>query len=67
MATGDVLIHQDGALTAGAAVEGGGYDFENVFAPVAPMIRAADLAISHLETPVAAPGGPFRGYPRFVA
>ncbi|MDK3258421.1 CapA family protein [Blastococcus capsensis] len=67
VATGDVLIHQDGALTAGAAVEGGGYDFENVFAPVAPMIRAADLAICHLETPVAAPGGPFRGYPRFVA
>lgn len=31
------------------------------------MIWAADLAICHLETPVAAPGGPFRGYPRFAA
>src|SRR4029453_9134481 len=32
----------------------------------APMIGAADLAICHLETPVAPPGGPFRGYPSFA-
>jgi poly-gamma-glutamate synthesis protein (capsule biosynthesis protein) len=30
------------------------------------MIRAADLAICHLETPVAPPGGPYRGYPSFA-
>lgn len=36
VATGDISIHQGGALTTGAAVEGGGYDFEDVFAPVAP-------------------------------
>jgi poly-gamma-glutamate synthesis protein (capsule biosynthesis protein) len=66
VATGDVLIHQDGALTGGADRGGGGYDFTDVLAPVAPVLRAADLAICHLETPVAPPGGPFRGYPSFA-
>jgi poly-gamma-glutamate synthesis protein (capsule biosynthesis protein) len=66
VATGDVLIHQDGALTGGADRGGGGYDFTDVLAPVAPTLRAADVAICHLETPVAPPGGPFRGYPSFA-
>jgi poly-gamma-glutamate capsule biosynthesis protein CapA/YwtB (metallophosphatase superfamily) len=30
------------------------------------VIEAADVAICHLETPVAAPGGPYRGYPSFA-
>jgi poly-gamma-glutamate capsule biosynthesis protein CapA/YwtB (metallophosphatase superfamily) len=68
-ATGDVLIHQDGHLVAGAAAAGRAhgvdYDFSGVFAPVAPIISAADLAICHLETPLAPPGGPFEGYPTF--
>ncbi|WP_245161011.1 CapA family protein [Blastococcus sp. CT_GayMR16] len=29
-------------------------------------MEAADLAICHLETPVAPPGGPYRGYPSFA-
>lgn len=65
VATGDVLVHQGGALTAGAA-RGGGYDFSGVLAPVAPVLRAADLAVCHLETPVAPRGGPYRGYPSFA-
>jgi poly-gamma-glutamate synthesis protein (capsule biosynthesis protein) len=65
VATGDVLIHQDLALTAGALQDDGSYDFSGVLAPVAPLIEAADLAICHLETPVAPAGGPYRGYPRF--
>lgn len=69
VATGDVLLHQDGPLTRGAAVagraKGTGYDFSGVFAPVAHLIKAADLAICHLETPVAEVAGPFRGYPLF--
>lgn len=65
LATGDVLIHQDLELTAGARLPDGGYDFSGVLAPVAPIVRAADVAICHLETPVAPPGGPFRGYPSF--
>ena len=66
VATGDVLIHQDRALTAGARQPDGSYDFSGVLAPVAPLIEAADLAICHFETPVAPPGGPYRGYPSFA-
>ncbi len=69
VATGDVLIHQGGALVAGAAAgaaQGVGYDFSGVFADVAPVIGGADLAICHLETPVAPPRGPFEGYPTFA-
>jgi poly-gamma-glutamate synthesis protein (capsule biosynthesis protein) len=66
VATGDVLIHQDRALTAGARQDDGSYDFTEVLAGVAPLISAADLAICHLETPVAPPGGPYRGYPSFA-
>ena len=61
-----MLIHQDRALTAGALQDDGSYDFSAVLAPVAPLIGAADLAICHLETPVAPPGGPYRGYPSFA-
>lgn len=66
MATGDVLVHQGRALTAGAGQPDGSYDFSGVLAPVAPLIEAADLAICHLETPVAPAGGPYRGYPSFA-
>jgi len=69
LASGDVLIHQHGRLVAGAAragqANGTGYDFTPALAPVAPTVQAADLAICHLETPVAEPGGPFTGYPSF--
>jgi poly-gamma-glutamate capsule biosynthesis protein CapA/YwtB (metallophosphatase superfamily) len=66
VATGDVLVHQDRALTAGARQPDGSYDFSEVFARVAGIIGDADLAICHLETPVAPAGGPYRGYPSFA-
>ncbi len=66
VATGDVLVHQDRALTRGALQADGSYDFSAVLAPVAPLIGSADLAICHLETPVAPEGGPYRGYPSFA-
>jgi poly-gamma-glutamate synthesis protein (capsule biosynthesis protein) len=70
VATGDVLIHQGGALVQGAAAagraQGVDYDFSGVFAAVAPVIGGADLAICHLETPLAPPEGPFEGYPIFA-
>jgi poly-gamma-glutamate synthesis protein (capsule biosynthesis protein) len=66
VATGDVLIHQDLELTAGARRDDGSYDFSSVLAPVAPLIHDADLAICHFETPVAPRGGPYRGYPSFA-
>ena len=66
VATGDVLVHQGLELTPGARRPDGSYDFSSVLAPVAPLIRDADLAICHLETPVAPRGGPYRGYPSFA-
>ncbi|MQA36458.1 CapA family protein, partial [Modestobacter roseus] len=57
VATGDVLVHQGRALTRGAQQPDGSWDFSAVFAPVAPVIEQADLAICHLETPVAPVGG----------
>jgi poly-gamma-glutamate synthesis protein (capsule biosynthesis protein) len=69
VATGDVLLHQKSPLIKGAAAAGRAhgteFDFSGVFANIAPVIQAADLAICHLETPLAEPGGPFRGYPSF--
>ena len=66
VATGDVLLHQRGLLVRGSARDGGEYDFSGVFAPLAGVTRGADLAICHLETPVASRGGPYRGYPSFA-
>lgn len=66
VATGDVLVHQGRALTSGAQQPDGSWDFSAVFAGVAPVLQAADLAICHLETPVAPVGGPYSGYPSFA-
>lgn len=66
VATGDVLIHPE--LTDQASVDGGGRrDFRQILAGVRPAVSAADLAICHLETPLASPDGPFKGYPDFSA
>lgn len=65
-ATGDVLIHP--ALTDQAVADGGGRrDYRPLLAGIRHDISAADLAICHLETPLAPEEGPFRGYPEFSA
>ena len=67
VATGDVLIHQDLQLDRGGPPAGRvATTSSRVLAPVAPIIRGADLAICHFETPVAPLGGPYRGYPSFA-
>ena len=66
LASGDVLIHP--ALTEQALADGGGeHDFTVLFAGVAPAVQLADLAICHLEVPLAGEDGPFQGYPLFYA
>jgi hypothetical protein len=68
VATGDVLLHpglwtqarQDAKLTGH-----GPMDFAPMLAGVRPYVASADLAICHLETPLAGATGPFRGYPDF--
>lgn len=70
VAAGDLLVHE--ALTAQAAADArasgvAGHDFTKVLEAVAPVISSADLAICHMEQPLAKPEGPFTGYPLFSA
>lgn len=64
VAAGDILIHP--ALTEQALSDGGGRrDYSAMLAGIKPIIEQADLAICHLETPIAPAAGPFKGYPQF--
>lgn len=71
--TGDVLIHpelvdqarQDGA--AGSPTARDGLDFLPMLSGQQPWVSGADLAICHLEIPLAPPDGPFEGWPEFSA
>jgi len=66
LATGDVLIHP--RLTEQAERDGGGErDYRPLFAGVKPLVEGADLALCHLEVPLADEDGPFAGYPSFNA
>ncbi|WP_218123495.1 CapA family protein [Quadrisphaera sp. DSM 44207] len=70
MATGDVLLHPplwEQARRDAAAAGAGALDFAPQLAAVQPLVAAADLGVCHLETPLAPPEGPFRGYPAFAA
>ena len=68
VAAGDLLVHPP--LTEQAAADArkagrAGHDFTQVLAAVRTRVSAADLAICHMETPLAEPSGPFTGYPIF--
>lgn len=66
--SGDVLVHNgvwESAHEFAAAEGKSGYDFAPMFASMRPVFEGADLAICHLETPLADPDGPFRNYPLF--
>jgi poly-gamma-glutamate synthesis protein (capsule biosynthesis protein) len=60
---GDLLIHSpvfDRALQNGG---GGSYRFDPMFSAIRPIVRRADLAVCHVETPLSR--GPPHGYPLF--
>lgn len=63
--SGDILPHSP--IVRRAFANGGGqfHDFSPMFAAVAPVLSAFDLAICHLETPVAPPGEPLSVYPLY--
>ncbi len=65
LAVGDVLVHERLWQQAAADGAAGQLDFRPQLAAVKPLISAADLAVCHLETPVASPKGPNLGYPAF--
>jgi poly-gamma-glutamate synthesis protein (capsule biosynthesis protein) len=64
VAAGDVLPH---APVVASATTGAGIDFMPLMAAVAPFIQGADLALCHMEVPVAPPGTAPSGYPMFAA
>jgi poly-gamma-glutamate capsule biosynthesis protein CapA/YwtB (metallophosphatase superfamily) len=57
-ATGDLLAQSaiNERAATNASIWGGDYDFRPMFEPVRPLIEGADLALCHLETPLARPG-----------
>ena len=68
MLAGDLLVHPqlwDQAAADAAATGKGPLDFEPLLAGQGGYIAAADLAVCHMETPVAEPDGPYAGYPMF--
>ncbi len=64
VAAGDVLPH---APVVASATTAAGIDFTPLTAAVRPYIDGADLAICHMEVPVAPPGVAPSGYPMFGA
>jgi poly-gamma-glutamate capsule biosynthesis protein CapA/YwtB (metallophosphatase superfamily) len=67
VATGDVLVHPPLTEQAYDDSTTGQPDFAPLLAGVEPVVSAADLALCHLEVPLAEPEGPFSGYPSFNA
>jgi poly-gamma-glutamate capsule biosynthesis protein CapA/YwtB (metallophosphatase superfamily) len=65
VATGDVLLHERLWHQAEQDASDTVMDFAPQLANVAPVVSGADLAICHLETPLAPADGPFTGYPTF--
>lgn len=67
VSSGDILLHE--RLWAQAKADGtdGNWDFFPQFAPLEPVISSADLALCHLETPLAKLNVGYEGYPTFNA
>ena len=66
--SGDVLLHPqlwDQARADAQAKGDKGYDFGPLLAGVSDLVSSADLAVCHMETPIAPASGPFIGFPRF--
>lgn len=63
--TGDLLLHERMWNTAIADGRNGQWDFFPQLSGVGKLIKGADLALCHLETPLAELGGHYTGYPVF--
>jgi poly-gamma-glutamate synthesis protein (capsule biosynthesis protein) len=62
LVSGDLLIHSQ-IYGRANALRADGYDFRPSFASIRPLVRRADLAVCHAETPIGA--GPPTSYPLF--
>jgi poly-gamma-glutamate synthesis protein (capsule biosynthesis protein) len=64
LAGGDVLTHDP---VNASATGPDGFDYSPLLSGIDPWVAGADLALCHLEVPVAPPGVPPSGYPVFRA
>jgi poly-gamma-glutamate capsule biosynthesis protein CapA/YwtB (metallophosphatase superfamily) len=67
VSTGDLLLHERLWVQAKADGTDGNLDFYPQLADLEPVISSADLALCHLETPLAELGVDYEGYPTFNA
>lgn len=65
LGAGDNLIHEGIYQQAKRRTGGNGYDFSPVYARIAPIVQAADVALVNQETPLAGSVAPLSGYPKF--
>jgi hypothetical protein len=65
--TGEILIHSHIWREAQKYAGGTGYDFAPMFTDVQPFLSAADLAICHLEVPIAPDGQEPSTFPLYGA
>ena len=63
--TGDLLLHERMWNTAIADGKNGQWDFFPQLSGIGKIIKGADLALCHQETPLAPLGGHYTGYPIF--
>ena len=66
--TGDTLVHSPlwrGAQRLAAAEGRDGYDFAPMLARLQPLLEPVDLAVCHLETPIAPLGEALSTAPRY--
>ncbi len=66
--TGDVLIHdrvREMASQLAGPEDEDGFDFRPMFAPIEPLISAADWSVCHLEVPLSSTNTGLSGYPAF--
>lgn len=65
VSSGDILLHERLWAQAKADGTGGNWDFYPQFADLEPVFSSADLALCHMETPLAKLGVGYQGYPIF--
>ena len=67
VSSGDILLHERLWVQAKADGTDGNLDFYPQLADLEPVFSSADLALCHLETPLAELGVGYEGYPTFNA
>ena len=65
--SGDMLVSDELRARAARNAGGDGHDFEPMLREIAPVLRSADWAVCHQETPISADNSALSGWPSFNA